>query len=168
MATRKRSSKPKAYQHKVQPKRKPVNSQDVHLEQGKGSKGRGGDPGGFYWHIYVAEKRAGYVFINIIDEPPLSEHASLQISLNKTEQGKHIGRIAYRLACEQSEYDTVYAHMRKSNIASRRAAEEAGFQMVQDKDVSQLVMVWRQQSSNASSTTVTIASPDRASSISKC
>jgi hypothetical protein len=35
--------------------------------------------------------------------------------------------MGYRIACENSQYDVVYAHMRKSNIASRRAAEEAGF-----------------------------------------
>ena len=33
----------------------------------------------------------------------------------------------YRKAVRASRYGTIYAHMRKSNVASRRTAEEAGF-----------------------------------------
>ena len=49
----------------------PVDAASVRLIQGKGSPSRGGDPGGRYWHIHVGEARAGYVYINIIDEPRL-------------------------------------------------------------------------------------------------
>ena len=80
------------------------------------------------------------MFINIIDEPPLGTHPSLQIFLNRESQGRQIGRHAYRAACLASQYDIIYAHMRKSNIASRRAAEEAGFEDVTPKDHSQLIL----------------------------
>ena len=122
-------------------KREPVDPAEVKLVQGKGTPEHGGGPGGHYWHVQVGGRRAGYVFINRIDEEPYGEHASVQIFLNEDEQGKQIGRVAYRLACEQSRYDTVYAHMRKSNTASKRAAQEAGFKALKDGQT-QLNMVW--------------------------
>lgn len=104
-----------------------VAAEDVELVRAKGGKDRGGGPGGEAWVIEVAGKRAGTVFVNLIDEAPLGRHASVQIFLNKPSQGRGIGRVGYRLACERSAYNEIYAHMRKSNVASRRAAEEAGF-----------------------------------------
>lgn len=121
----------------------PVPADTVALVAGKGSKSSGGGPGGSYWHIHVGEQRAGKIFINVIDESPLGQHASIQIFLNQRSQGRRIGRVAYRLACEACGHDTVYAHMRKSNVASRRAAEEAGFVADETPGHTQLVMVWR-------------------------
>lgn len=70
--------------------------------------------------------------------------------LIKKSQGKQIGRIAYRLAAEASKYDTIYAHMRKSNIASQQAAEKAGFTKIIFSP--QLVMVrHRNLNSNSNS-----------------
>ncbi len=105
----------------------PVYPDDIRLVRTKGTPGRGGGKGGEAWRIDAQGARAGVIFINQIDEPPLGPHASIQIYLNAPSQGRNIGRVAYRLACEASEYETIYAHMRKSNHASRRAAEEAGF-----------------------------------------
>jgi hypothetical protein len=113
----------------------------VQLRRSKGTPGRGGGPGGEAWKIEADGERAGVVFINYIDEPPIGQHASIQIFLNKTNQGRGIGRIGYRKACEASVYDTVYAHMRKSNLASRRAAEAAGFREVTSTGSPQLIMV---------------------------
>lgn len=122
-------------------KRKPVAPEEVTLVVGKGTSERGGGPGGHYWHIQVGDKRVGNIFINLINEEPYGQHASVQIHLNQSERGKQIGRVAYRMACEQSRYDAVYAHMRRSNTPSRRAAEEAGFEAANDGR-SQLTMVW--------------------------
>ena len=127
-------------------KPEPINVSEIHLLQGKGSKGRGGDKGGHYWHIYINDTRAGFVFINWIDEKPFGEHASIQIKVNTKFQNRGIGRVAYRLACEGSRYDTVFAHMRKSNLSSKKAAEAAGFQIVTNSEISQLVMVWNRPS----------------------
>jgi hypothetical protein len=140
-AVKRKLSSPKPPARHV--KREPVNPGDVTLVAGKGSSDRGGGPGGHYWHIQAGGKRAGYVFINIIRDEVFGEHPSIQIHINQSERGKQIGRIAYRLACEQSNYDKIYAHMRKSNIASRRAAEEAGFKVVEDERIPQLSMVWQ-------------------------
>lgn len=124
---------------------KEISPENIHLVAGKGGTGRGGGQEGKYWHVYVNEKRVGYIYINRINEPPLGEHASIQLHINKGQRGKHIGRTAYRLATEQSEYNEVIAHMRKSNVASRRAAEAAGFQVVPHDQIAQLAMIWRRE-----------------------
>ncbi|MGX5805045.1 GNAT family N-acetyltransferase [Bradyrhizobium sp. Arg314] len=122
-----------------------VDADQVFLTRTKGTPQRGGGPGGEAWKIEVDAKRTGIVFINLIDEMPVGPHASIQIYLNKPSQGRHIGRIAYRKACEASSYDVVYAHMRKSNLASRRAAEEAGFEIDMHAGASQLLMRWQRK-----------------------
>jgi len=114
----------------------------VTLQRGKGGRDTGGDVGGFFWKVYNNDILAGKVFINYIDEEPVGEHASIQIFLNKQSQGKHIGRFAYAKACEEGSYDEVYAHMRKGNIASRKAAEAAGFKAVSMAGISQLLLKW--------------------------
>jgi RimJ/RimL family protein N-acetyltransferase len=118
----------------------PVDARHIHLVRSRGTPKRGGGQGGEAWTIENAGERAGTVFINIIDEAPLGSHASLQIFLNRESQGRQIGRHAYRAACLASQYEVIYAHMRKSNIASRRAAEEAGFEDVTPKDHAQLIL----------------------------
>lgn len=118
---------------------------DVEIKKGKGSAKTGGGKGGYFWWVYTtdakAEKKAGKVYINFINEDPVGEHASIQIFLNKASQGKHIGRWAYKKACEASSYDLVYAHIRKSNLASIRAAEAAGFVKCFPR-APQLIMRW--------------------------
>ncbi|RSU72108.1 GNAT family N-acetyltransferase [Sphingomonas sp. S-NIH.Pt3_0716] len=118
----------------------PIDPGLVRLVPSRGTTKRGGGPGGEAWVIEACGERAGTVFINLIEEPPIGKHASLQIFLNRESQGRQIGRLAYRKACEASQYDVIYAHMRKSNIASRRAAEEAGFADVTPVGHSQLIM----------------------------
>ena len=125
----------------------PVTPKDVSLAPMKGGPGRGGGQGGQAWRIDVDGRRAGIVFINFIDELPIGPHASVQIYLNAPSQGRKIGRTAYRMACEASMYDVIYAHMRKSNISSWRAAEEAGFVDATPAGAIQKVMVWRRASS---------------------
>lgn len=119
-----------------------VEAGTVRLVPGSGSAGHGGELGGHYWHIQVVGKRAGNVFINSIAHEILGRHASIQIHVNQDQRGRGIGRVAYRLACEMSEYDEVFAHMRKSNTPSRRAAEAAGFVAVNNRLITQLTMVW--------------------------
>lgn len=113
---------------------------DIDLVKGKGSKETGGGDGGFFWKIFHQNESAGKVFINWIDEKPIGEHASIQIFLNKKSQGKHIGRIVYEMACKESGYKEVYAHMSKKNIPSYKAALAAGFQLYSDHP--QRIMKW--------------------------
>ena len=79
-------------------KREPIDPKDVQLVRGKGTEKSGGGPGGHYWHIETGDKRAGNIFINIIECELYGEHPSVQIHLNKDQRGKQIGRVAYRLA----------------------------------------------------------------------
>jgi hypothetical protein len=112
----------------------------VELVQKPGPKGKGDGPGGEYWEVVVGGVRAGEVFVNVIDEPPIGIHASMQIFLNQGDQGKGIGRAAYRKAADASLHDPLYLHMRKSNLASKLAAESAGFQEATLPGVSQLLL----------------------------
>lgn len=119
----------------------------VRLVLGKGSPKRGGGPEGKFWHVHDGDRRAGSIWINLIDDKDLGKHASMTIELNATSRGKGIGRRAYRLAAESSEQDNIWLHMRKSNIASRKAAEYAGFEAVEVPGRHQLVMRWRRSES---------------------
>jgi hypothetical protein len=113
---------------------------DVSLVVRSGRKGKGDGPGGEYWDVIAGGKRAGEVFVNVIDEPPLGAHASLQIFLNKPDQARGIGRIAYRMAAEASSHSVIHLHMRKANTASRIAAEAAGFVDVSPVGFTQLIL----------------------------
>jgi hypothetical protein len=125
------------------PSRKPqIDPATVRLERGRGSKGRGGDPGGEYWHIYASSTRAGHIYINFIVDELVGEHASIQIQINAAQQGRGIGKVAYQLAVNESSYNLIYAHMRKSNSFSRKAAEAAGFELMGNLVAPQLLMVW--------------------------
>lgn len=125
----------------VPPKGGPkVESERVALVAKRGRKGKGDKPGGEYWEVQLDGKRVGEVFINLIDEQPIGVHASLQIFLNVKDQGKGVGRIAYRMAAEASQHDMIYLHMRKSNDASRIAAQVAGFTDVSPAEVTQLIL----------------------------
>lgn len=130
-----KDAKPKASLARVSPA-------DVELVATKGTPGKGGGAGGHSWVIKAKGERAGVIYINLIDEPPVGRHASIQIYLNQKSQGRGIGRIAYRMASEASQYDRVYAHMRKANLASRRAAEEAGYVDASPPGFTQLIMRW--------------------------
>jgi RimJ/RimL family protein N-acetyltransferase len=120
----------------------PFDPTTIKLVEGQGSTARGGGRGCQYWHIFVGEVRAGNIYINLIDEVPFGQHASIQIHVNQTHRGRGVGKVAYRLACEQSEYETVVAHMRKSNFRSQRAAAAAGFVVVEHSAIKQLAMRW--------------------------
>ena len=113
---------------------------EVELVAKSGRKGKGDGPGGEYWDVVVAGKRAGEVFVNVIDEPPIGQHASLQIFLNKPDQARGIGRIAYRKAAGASSHPLIYLHMRKANVASRIAAEAAGFFDATPSGYTQLIL----------------------------
>lgn len=139
---KKQAGRPKPTTKKPKSAKKSIAPDTIRLVSGKGSTGRGGGLGGHYWHIYVGETRAGHIFINVINEEPFGEHASIQIQVNKSLHGRGIGKVAYRLACEQSKHDIIIAHMRKSNVPSQKAAEAAGFVVVDDPAISQLAMQW--------------------------
>jgi RimJ/RimL family protein N-acetyltransferase len=133
---------PKPKEIKPKPPSERVASSEVRIERVKGTPGKGGDPGGEAWSICVGTEKVGDIYINQIDEPPVGKHASIQIYLNRTAQGRGIGRVAYRLASEASRNDVIYAHMRKINVASRRAAEEAGYVDAALPGTAQLIMKW--------------------------
>lgn len=114
----------------------------IRLVAGKGSAEAGTGPGGEYWHIFEGAKRVGKVFVNVT-ETPQGNKASLQIFINKTDQGRGLGTQGYRLACAQTKHPMLYAYIRKSNPASIRAAEKAGFVIDTTNPGRQLVMIYK-------------------------
>lgn len=121
----------------------PVDPACVEFLRTPGTRERGGGPGGEAWIILAEGKRAGIAYINIAEDSVRGRHPSFHVFLNRPSQGRQIGRAAYHLCCSESEYDVIYAHMRKSNIASRKAAEHAGFVNASASSDAQLVLVWR-------------------------
>ena len=59
----------------------------------------------------------------------------------QTQPRQQIGRMAYKCGRALSQYHVVYAHMRKSNTASRKAAERAGFVDATAPEEPRLVLV---------------------------
>lgn len=137
-----RRATPKPPEVKAKSKFGPVTFDQVELIKVSGSKDKGGGVGGEAWLILVDGKRAGSAYINMSEDPLRGIHPSFHIFLNRPSQGRHIGRIAYERCCFLSKYDVIFAHMRKSNISSRRAAEHAGFIEATENMDTQLVMVW--------------------------
>ena len=121
---------------------------NLYLKEGQGGPGRGGDVNGMYWHIYLGEKRVGNIFINEIDEEPIGQHFSLQIYINKSHRNKGIGSIAYRMACEASELESIYIQVAKKNIASIKAAQNADFVMLNKVNTPQVIMRWERSKQN--------------------
>ena len=139
---RKSVKKSKPSYKKTKTRRSPVPSSEIELIRTTGSRKRGGGPGGETWIVMAEGKRAGIVYINMVNDAVRGLHASFHLFLNQPNQGREIGRVAYKLGCESSSHDVVYAHMRKSNAASHKAALHAGFKDATKDDDSQLVLVW--------------------------
>ncbi|WP_349677906.1 MULTISPECIES: GNAT family N-acetyltransferase [unclassified Pseudomonas] len=125
----------------------PVALESVEFVRTPGTRARGYGPDGEAWIILAEGKRAGTAYINIVEDTVRGKHASFHVFLNRPSQGRQIGRAAYRLCCLQSQHNVIYAHMRKSNIASRKAAEHAGFVEASSAHDAQLVMVWHRPTS---------------------
>jgi RimJ/RimL family protein N-acetyltransferase len=109
----------------------------------KGTPHRGGGPGGEAWRIDQNGTRAGVVFINKVDQPPLGHHASIQIFLNAKSRGRGIGRQALQQACLASRHSPIYAHISKKNIASQKAFLAAGFTNATPPGHRQLIFHWQ-------------------------
>lgn len=120
----------------------PVAPSDIELVHTSGTMLRGGGARGEAWIVMAEGKRAGTAYINVIEDSIRGSHASFHVFLNRPSQGRQIGRRAYQLGCANSQHEIIYAHMRKSNIASRNAAFHAGFINATAPEDSQLVLVW--------------------------
>lgn len=127
-------------------KPEPVKPEDISLKLGTG-QGLHDRHRGKYWHIMLGDVRVGKIYIDFLENSILGNHPSIDIFINQQYHGRRIGRYAYAMACEQSGLPQVYMHTRKSNIASRRAAAEAGFIDVDHSEFRQVVMVWNRPTS---------------------
>ena len=109
-----------------------VSSHDIVLIEGKQNQ-----KNLKYWHIYYQTLRVGKVFIAVI-----REKAMITVEINKKYQGMGIGRAAFRKASELSQFDEVFALIRKSNAASIKAVQFAGFHLAGTEN-GQLLYKWK-------------------------
>jgi RimJ/RimL family protein N-acetyltransferase len=114
----------------------------IELREGRGGRVHAGVSGA-YWHIFLDGRRVGHVAVVDAEDETFGQHGAIDIHVNQDQRGRQIGRVAYRLAAEQSARATVVARMRKQNAASRRAAEAAGFVAAPEAPGTQLTLVWR-------------------------
>ena len=89
----------------------------------------------YKWRIMHGSNIAGKVSID-------PETHSIDIKVRSNTQGIGIGSKAYKIACELSGFDKVYATIRKSNISSIKAAIKAGFKQYDNPKSNQYNMVW--------------------------
>jgi hypothetical protein len=120
-----------------------VREEDVQLIEGAGAHKTSGGAGDRYWHIRHLGDRAGRAYINYNETEAGASRPSITVELNERSRNRGIGTIAFRRACELSQYNEVYASVRKSNAASRRALEKAGFKLVEGWTGTGLCLVWK-------------------------
>jgi len=101
-----------------------------------------------FWHVYSGGYRAGRVVIKDANHPTLGVHRSIDVHINAAARGQGIGTIVFRFAAELSGADQVYAHARRSNIASRSAARRAGYRDIIRPKSAQSTMLWERESSH--------------------
>lgn len=138
-ARRRRSTAPKGkrFVRSTAPRATP---EDVKLISGRKLKIEGGDR--LYWRVLFMDEAAGHVTITCLRSDD-SIDASIDVQLNQQSRGRGIGTIVFRQACEMSGLDEVAAAIRKSNLASRLAAERAGFVLQHEQSRGELLMIWR-------------------------
>ena len=100
------------------------------------------------WRIFIDQKTtAGSVKIKrIASDPVHGKHGSLDIKVNESQRGKHIGRFAIKEALKNTSFSKVVANLRKSNLASKKALEAAGFSEVKHATIKQLCLVFNKKS----------------------
>lgn len=159
-ATARKTPKPPAV--KAKSKLGSVPFEKLEFVRTPGSRERGGGPGGEAWIISAEGKRAGIAYINLVEDAVRGRHASFHVFLNRPSQGRQVGRASYKYCCLNSQYDVIYAHMRKSNLASRKAAEHAGFEEATVVGDTQLVLVWHREvdkAAKSASPEVSVSTP---------
>ncbi len=110
---------------------------NIHLKQSTRAK-----PKEKYWHIYAGKIRAGHISIKESRSEDLGAHYSVDIHINQRHRGKGVGRVALAQASIKSGCPVIYAHMRKSNLASQKAAKAAGYTVFPLENDKQLTMKW--------------------------
>jgi len=95
-----------------------------------------------FWHIFYNRKRAGKVYIVETNSDGSASTPFITVMLNKPMQGKGIGSVAFAMACTLSRLPAVYAMVRKSNIASQKSLEKAGFVPYSKNKAGQDILRW--------------------------
>lgn len=96
-----------------------------------------------FWHVFVGTGKAGRAWLSKPSAKMESGTAFITVEISEKWRGRGVGSLAFRLASEHSGLDVVKAEARKSNLASHRAMETAGFVRISDTAIGEAQFEWR-------------------------
>lgn len=92
------------------------------------------------WRIEYEGKTCGKIKFIPKSDHFFKKHVTVDFQIQSSLRGKHIGRIALNKAISSSTHSLFVAHLRKSNLPSKKALEAAGFQEIKHPESKQLCM----------------------------
>ena len=95
------------------------------------------------WKIIVNGTSSGFVKFKPKIDGIFKKYVTVDFLIPKAKRGKHIGRIALAKAIKSSIHSIFVAHLRKSNIASKKALISVGFVQHDYPGNKQLCMVFK-------------------------
>lgn len=94
------------------------------------------------WKVLLDDEACGFVKFHPKVDEIFKKHVTVDFAIPKAKRGMHIGRFALRKAIIASIHQLFVAHLRKSNLPSKKALEAVGFEEAKD-DSKQLCMIYR-------------------------
>ena len=91
---------------------------------------------GFYYTILVNNKKAGVV--GYIPSHAFKKSGFIQIVIDPDFRGKGLVKIAEDLLAKKHNLEVLWATIKKENIASIRAHQKIGFQIMDEKELERL------------------------------
>ncbi|WP_194847133.1 hypothetical protein [Candidatus Neptunochlamydia vexilliferae] len=100
------------------------------------------------WKILYDGKSAGYVKFYFKEDDVFQKHVTIDFKVPIPLRGRHIGRIALAKAIDKSTYTIFVAHLRGSNVASKRSLESIGFVLFDYPGSRQLCLLYKKEEGN--------------------
>ena len=95
------------------------------------------------WKIKLDGEPCGSIKFEPKVDKTFGKHVTFYFKVPKPKRGRHVGRFALAKAIDASKYNLFVGHLRKSNIASKKALSSVGFKEFKNPKGNQLCMVFR-------------------------
>lgn len=79
------------------------------------------------WKIKLASTSCGSIKFHRREDEVYKKHATVDINISRSHQGRHIGRFALKQAVEKSKNSFFVAFLKKSNIPSKKVFTAVSF-----------------------------------------